>query len=87
MLGNDNDNTNNINSSTPINRPKEEKIGFIEAWFIPGVLYYAMSNAFIKFVSYSFLLWLPYYLTTGTILIIYYLIVLPHNNQITKKYF
>jgi OPA family glycerol-3-phosphate transporter-like MFS transporter 1/2 len=53
----------NNEESRPHNSPPS--INFFQAWLIPGVFVYAISNAFIKLVSYAFLLWLPYYLTSA----------------------
>jgi OPA family glycerol-3-phosphate transporter-like MFS transporter 3 len=39
-------------------------ISFCDAWRIPGVAAYALSYANLKSVSYAFLFWLPFYLTT-----------------------
>ena len=40
-------------------------IGFFEAFLMPGVIPYALSNAFIKFVTYPFFFCLPTYLSEG----------------------
>ncbi|XP_058736783.1 putative glycerol-3-phosphate transporter 5 [Vicia villosa] len=37
-------------------------IGFIEAWKIPGVAPFAFCLFFSKFVAYTFLYWLPFYI-------------------------
>lgn len=42
-------------------------IGFIEAWKIPGVAPFALCLFFAKLVAYTFLYWLPFYIShTGT---------------------
>ncbi|XVE63890.1 hypothetical protein DITRI_Ditri07aG0057400 [Diplodiscus trichospermus] len=42
---------------------KEEAVGFIEAWKIPGVAPFAFCLFFAKLVAYTFLYWLPYYIS------------------------
>jgi OPA family glycerol-3-phosphate transporter-like MFS transporter 1/2 len=37
-------------------------IGFLEAWKIPGVAPFAFCLFFSKFVAYTFLYWLPFYI-------------------------
>ena len=45
----------------------EKAVGFIEAWKIPGVATYALCLFFAKLVAYTFLYWLPFYISyTGT---------------------
>ena len=47
---------------------KEKAVGFIEAWKIPGVAPFALCLFFAKLVAYTFLYWLPFYIThTGTL--------------------
>ncbi|OAD57796.1 Sugar phosphate exchanger 2, partial [Eufriesea mexicana] len=41
-------------------------IGFIEAMMIPGIIEYSLSLFFAKFVSYTFLYWLPLYIAAST---------------------
>ncbi|XP_027355577.1 putative glycerol-3-phosphate transporter 1 [Abrus precatorius] len=44
--------------------PIEEKaVGFIEAWKIPGVAPFALCLFFAKLVAYTFLYWLPFYVS------------------------
>lgn len=44
--------------------PSEEKpVGFIQAWKIPGVAPYAFCLLFSKLVAYTFLYWLPFYIS------------------------
>ncbi|KAJ1411938.1 Sugar phosphate transporter [Sesbania bispinosa] len=44
--------------------PVEEKaVGFIEAWKIPGVGPFALCLFFAKLVAYTFLYWLPFYVS------------------------
>ncbi|KAH0470203.1 hypothetical protein IEQ34_001761 [Dendrobium chrysotoxum] len=52
----------------PLLEGKEEKIkgqavGFIEAWGIPGVAPFAFCLFFSKLVAYTFLYWLPFYIS------------------------
>ncbi|MBA0805930.1 hypothetical protein Gohar_005414 [Gossypium harknessii] len=42
---------------------KETAVGFIEAWKIPGVAPFAFCLFFAKLVAYTFLYWLPYYIS------------------------
>ncbi|XWS60095.1 hypothetical protein CRYUN_Cryun07bG0005000 [Craigia yunnanensis] len=42
---------------------KEKAVGFIEAWKIPGVAPFAFCLFFAKLVAYTFLYWLPYYIS------------------------
>ncbi|CAO2839066.1 unnamed protein product [Amaranthus hypochondriacus] len=42
---------------------EEHAIGFMEAWKIPGVATYALCLFFAKLVAYTFLYWLPFYLS------------------------
>jgi len=46
-------------SSAAISKP----IGFIQAVLLPGVIMYSLCYAFLKMVNYSFLFWLPFYLS------------------------
>lgn len=44
-----------------------EAVGFLEAWKIPGVAPFALCLFFAKLVAYTFLYWLPFYVShTGT---------------------
>ncbi|RDX89585.1 putative glycerol-3-phosphate transporter 1, partial [Mucuna pruriens] len=45
--------------------PPEEKVavGFIQAWKIPGVAPFALCLFFAKLVAYTFLYWLPFYVS------------------------
>ncbi|XP_076940954.1 putative glycerol-3-phosphate transporter 1 [Bidens hawaiensis] len=50
----------------PLLRIKDEKespVGFIEAWKIPGVAPFAFCLFFAKLVAYTFLYWLPFYIS------------------------
>ncbi|OIW08790.1 hypothetical protein TanjilG_16371 [Lupinus angustifolius] len=48
----------------PYNPPVEDKaVGFIEAWKIPGVAPFALCLFFSKLVAYTFLYWLPFYVS------------------------
>ncbi|OAY48144.1 putative glycerol-3-phosphate transporter 1 [Manihot esculenta] len=42
---------------------KETAVGFIEAWKIPGVAPFALCLFFAKLVAYTFLYWLPFYIS------------------------
>ncbi|XP_010934991.1 putative glycerol-3-phosphate transporter 1 [Elaeis guineensis] len=42
---------------------KEEAVGFMEAWRIPGVALFALCLFFSKLVAYTFLYWLPFYIS------------------------
>ncbi|KAL5718299.1 hypothetical protein ACHQM5_011215 [Ranunculus cassubicifolius] len=42
---------------------KEQPVGFLEAWRIPGVAPYALCLFFAKLVAYTFLYWLPFYIS------------------------
>jgi OPA family glycerol-3-phosphate transporter-like MFS transporter 1/2 len=47
---------------------KQEAVGFIEAWKIPGVAPFALCLFFSKLVAYTFLYWLPFYISqTGNL--------------------
>ncbi|KAL5744310.1 hypothetical protein ACOSP7_027170 [Xanthoceras sorbifolium] len=51
----------------PLLRPqresKDKAVGFIEAWKIPGVAPFALCLFFSKLVAYTFLYWLPFYVS------------------------
>ncbi|CAN0902537.1 Putative glycerol-3-phosphate transporter 1 [Linum grandiflorum] len=42
---------------------EDEAVGFIEAWRIPGVAPFALCLFFAKLVAYTFLYWLPFYIS------------------------
>lgn len=42
---------------------KDKAVGFIQAWKIPGVAPFALCLFFAKLVAYTFLYWLPFYIT------------------------
>ncbi|KAJ4951086.1 hypothetical protein NE237_027918 [Protea cynaroides] len=42
---------------------KDRPVGFIEAWKIPGVATFALCLFFSKLVAYTFLYWLPFYIS------------------------
>ncbi|KAK3141844.1 hypothetical protein QOZ80_4BG0338980 [Eleusine coracana subsp. coracana] len=42
---------------------KEKAVGFFEAWRIPGVAPFALCLFFCKLVAYTFLYWLPFYIS------------------------
>ncbi|KAK9143108.1 hypothetical protein Syun_012508 [Stephania yunnanensis] len=42
---------------------KEKAVGFMEAWRIPGVAPFALCLFFAKLVAYTFLYWLPFYIS------------------------
>lgn len=44
-----------------------DAVGFLEAWRIPGVASFSLCLFFAKLVAYTFLYWLPFYIShTGT---------------------
>lgn len=49
--------------SPKMNREKEPPVGFMEAWKIPGVAPFAFCLFFAKLVAYTFLYWLPFYIS------------------------
>lgn len=44
-----------------------DAVGFIEAWMIPGVAPFALCLFFAKLVAYTFLYWLPFYISNTAI--------------------
>lgn len=48
-------------------REKESPVGFMEAWKIPGVAPFAFCLFFAKLVAYTFLYWLPFYISHTSI--------------------
>ncbi|CAF0825875.1 unnamed protein product [Brachionus calyciflorus] len=46
-----------------INHEESKPIGFFQALFLPGVIMYSLCYACLKMINYSFLFWLPFYLT------------------------
>lgn len=44
-------------------REEESAVGFFEAWKIPGVAPFAFCLFFAKLVAYTFLYWLPFYIS------------------------
>ncbi|KAM2281449.1 hypothetical protein ACFX1S_042049 [Malus domestica] len=44
-------------------KAKESAVGFLEAWKIPGVAPFALCLFFSKLVAYTFLYWLPFYIS------------------------
>ncbi|KAG0452938.1 hypothetical protein HPP92_025602 [Vanilla planifolia] len=42
---------------------KEKAVGFFQAWRIPGVAPFALCLFFSKLVAYTFLYWLPFYIS------------------------
>lgn len=62
---------NDMGTRTPLleaqSDVKEKAVGFIEAWRIPGVAPFALCLFFCKLVAYTFLYWLPFYIShTGS---------------------
>ncbi|OIT26585.1 PREDICTED: putative glycerol-3-phosphate transporter 1 [Nicotiana attenuata] len=47
----------------PLLREEESAVGFIQAWRIPGVAPFALCLFFAKLVAYTFLYWLPFYIS------------------------
>lgn len=59
-------------SVSPQGSGGKRSVGLIEACRIPGVIYFAMCLFFSKLVAYTFLYWLPFYLSqTGRLLSCY----------------
>ncbi|KAK4743492.1 hypothetical protein SAY87_001493 [Trapa incisa] len=52
---------------SPVIREQVTAVGFIEAWKIPGVAPYALCLFFAKLVAYTFLYWLPFYISDTAI--------------------
>lgn len=46
-----------------LNKEESKAIGFFQAVLLPGVIMYSLCYACLKMVNYSFLFWLPYYLS------------------------
>jgi MFS transporter, OPA family, solute carrier family 37 (glycerol-3-phosphate transporter), member 1/2 len=47
----------------PGQQVKHKAVGFLEAWRIPGVAPFALCLFFSKLVAYTFLYWLPFYIS------------------------
>ncbi|CAN8254938.1 unnamed protein product [Cochlearia groenlandica] len=52
-----------LSSSDSETDDKKRAVGFIEAWKIPGVAPFALCLFFAKLVAYTFLYWLPFYVS------------------------
>ncbi|EOA23796.1 hypothetical protein CARUB_v10017010mg [Capsella rubella] len=52
-----------LSSSDSETDDKKRAVGFIEAWRIPGVAPFALCLFFAKLVAYTFLYWLPFYVS------------------------
>lgn len=50
-----------LREETPVE--EKEAVGFIQAWKIPGVAPFALCLFFAKLVAYTFLYWLPFYVS------------------------
>ncbi|XP_014522813.1 putative glycerol-3-phosphate transporter 1 [Vigna radiata var. radiata] len=50
-----------LRQETPVE--EKEAVGFLEAWKIPGVAPFALCLFFAKLVAYTFLYWLPFYVS------------------------
>lgn len=62
-----------LSSSDSETDDKKRAVGFIEAWRIPGVAPFALCLFFAKLVAYTFLYWLPFYVShTGNFFVYYY---------------
>lgn len=58
----------NEQSLASATKADDEAVGFIEAWKIPGVAPFAFCLFFAKLVAYTFLYWLPFYVShTGNL--------------------
>jgi hypothetical protein len=62
--GDDDDDDNNNNDDEEQGF-QEGDISFTQALLVPGVLQFSLSLFFCKFVSYTFLFWLPYFLSSN----------------------
>ena len=60
----ENESSTQIDTQPPL-EPVIKSIGLVEAFLLPGVIRYALTNACVKTVSYSFFMWLPTYLSQG----------------------
>jgi OPA family glycerol-3-phosphate transporter-like MFS transporter 1/2 len=60
-------NSDKDTAKEPLLEPRQEvkhkAIGFLEAWRIPGVAPFALCLFFSKLVAYTFLYWLPFYIS------------------------
>ncbi|XP_010550584.1 PREDICTED: putative glycerol-3-phosphate transporter 1 [Tarenaya hassleriana] len=52
-----------LSSSDSDTDTKKRAVGFLEAWRIPGVAPFALCLFFAKLVAYTFLYWLPFYVS------------------------
>ena len=52
-----------LSSSDSETDDKKRAVGFLEAWRIPGVAPFALCLFFAKLVAYTFLYWLPFYVS------------------------
>lgn len=59
----DNEEQQNNIEQPLINHQNSRPIGFFQAVLLPGVIMYSLCYACLKMVNYSFLFWLPFYLT------------------------
>ena len=56
-----------LNGSEASDSGEHNAVSFLKAWAIPGVAPFALCLFFTKLVAYTFLYWLPYYIShTGT---------------------
>ena len=60
----ENESSTQTDTQPPL-EPVIKSIGLVEAFLLPGVIRYALTNACVKTVSYSFFMWLPTYLSQG----------------------
>ncbi|XP_051114766.1 putative glycerol-3-phosphate transporter 4 [Andrographis paniculata] len=59
---------NEQSSSKPLPTPRSRRsVGLLEAFLIPGVIPFALCLFFAKLVAYTFLYWLPFYLSQTAI--------------------
>lgn len=59
-----------IESGSESDSASATAIGFIDAWRLPGVAPYAFCLFFSKLVAYTFLYWLPFYISHTGIYIV-----------------
>ncbi|EPS71682.1 hypothetical protein M569_03074, partial [Genlisea aurea] len=62
----DYDDMEETTAAEPLLKTKPEEkdaVGFLEAWRIPGVAPFALCLFFAKLVAYTFLYWLPFYIS------------------------
>ncbi|XP_073019903.1 putative glycerol-3-phosphate transporter 4 [Primulina eburnea] len=61
------DEGNEVDGRNLVNSGNRKSVGLLEACSIPGVIPFALSLFFAKMVAYTFLYWLPFYLSQTAI--------------------